>query len=90
MCMAGRPPVSLLTRGPELAAALHRLLLARGTVLRQAVEPTFHLRCAFTRILNLLLIWLIRDRYLWRYLRHLFPSVLQGEVPIRATIAWRL
>jgi hypothetical protein len=90
MCMAVRFPVSLLTRDPELAAALPRLLLARGTVLRQAVEPTFHLRCAFTRILNLLLTWLIRDRYLLRYLRHLCPSLFQGEVSLRATIAWRL
>jgi hypothetical protein len=89
MCMAGRPPVSLLTRGPELAAALHRLLLARGTVLRQAVEPTLHLRCAFTRILNLLLTWPIRNWSLWLDLRHLFPSVFQGEASLWTTSAWR-
>jgi hypothetical protein len=45
----------LLTLDPELAPALHMLLLAHCNVLLQEVEPTVHLRCAFTRTLNLLL-----------------------------------
>ena len=89
MCMAVRYRVSLLTRGPELAAALPILLLVRGTVLRQAVEPTFHLRCVFTRMLNLLLTWPIRNWYLWLDLRHLFPSVFQGEAFLWTTSARR-